>query len=234
MQIFSCCSTIDRSARIFFLCMCLVSKCTCSTPHLHSSVSPFCGILRIAYTTNLLFVHCLLRLENILRYQAMTNDQRIFQTFYWIYYGHHFWDATWKSAFNCKTKKLWDFCVKPSSFAFKSLQLHSSLLQFVNIGSDFHIWFSTTFLGHQNKTIQKTTRVWTTALLFSRHGNDLRHLFFWVKLGCQVRDPDLPGTTNGTSPLKRRNVAPRKWWFPVGWWFPIGISFPGVDFQGTI
>ena len=89
-------------------------------------------------------------------------------------------------------KKLWDFCVKPSSFAFKSLQLHSSLLQFVNIGSDFHIWFSTTFLGHQNKTIQKTTRVWTTALLFSRHGNDLRHLFFGWNLGAKLETQTCP------------------------------------------
>lgn len=167
--------------------MCLVSKCTCSTPHLHSSVSPFCGILRIAYTTNLLFVHCLLRLENILRYQTMTNDQRIFQTFYWIYYGHHFWDETWKSAFNGQKKKLWDFCVKPSSFAFKSLQLHSSLLQFVNIGSDFHIWFSTTFLGHQNKKHGLDNR----PVIF-RHGNDLRHLFFGWNLGAKLENQTCP------------------------------------------
>ena len=131
----------------FFLCMCLVSKCTCSTPHLHSSVSPFCGILRIFYITNLLFVHCLLRLENILRYQTMTN----------VYFKHST-EFIMASSFEMKhgnlpsmvkRKSFEIFCVKPSSFAFKSLQFHSSLLQFENIGSDFHIWFSTTFLGHQ-------------------------------------------------------------------------------------
>lgn len=84
-------------------------------------------------------------------------------------------------------KKLWDFCVKPSSFAFKSLQLHSSLLQFVNIGSDFHIWFSTTFLGHQNKKHGLDNR----PVIF-RHGNDLRHLFFGWNLGAKLENQTCP------------------------------------------
>ena len=93
-----------------------------------------------------------------------------------------------------KKKSFEIFCVKPSSFAFKSLQLHSSLLQFVNIKSDFHIWFSTTFLGHQNKKIQKT-RVEQPPCYFPATETTKRPSasLFWVKLGCRVREPE---TTN--------------------------------------
>lgn len=187
MQIFSCCSTIDRSARIFFLCMWLVSKCTCSSPHLHSSVSPFVGsfALLTQRTCFLCIAFCALKTSCDIRLWLMTNVYFKHSTEFIMAITFEMKHGNLPSM--VKKKKLWDFCVKPSSFAFKSLQLHSSLLQFVNIGSDFHIWFSTTFLGHQNKKHGLNNR----PVIF-RHGNDLRHLFFGWNLGAKLENQTCP------------------------------------------